>query len=145
MNRIQNLLAAAACLTALSVQADTVEGVLWSNVTRVDCTTGAELLSFTGMQVYHQGGTMTDTNGGNPASRGPGMGTWKREGQQVNTRFRFMLFNAGAFVGTAVVTRVFTMTPGSDTAMGSGRSEVYNPAGVLVATSCTRDLSTRVN
>jgi len=139
------LAAAVLVLCAGTAQAGKVEGVWWSNVTRVDCATGAAQLSFTGMQVYHQGGTLTDTNSGNPASRGPGMGTWKREGQDVHTRFRFMLFNGGTFTGTAVVTRVITLTPDGDSATGRGTSEVYAPDGTLVATSCTRDVSTRVN
>ena len=128
-----------------TAQADSVVGVWWSTVTRVDCNTGAEQGSFTGMQVYHLGGTLTDTNGTNPASRGPGMGTWQRVGHEVQTKFRFMLFNAGVFAGTAVVTRVITLAPGGDSATGAGRAEVYAPNGALVGGSCTRDVSTRAN
>lgn len=124
---------------------DNIVGVWWSEVSRVDCSTGATLGSFTGMQTFHLGGTLTDTNSQNPASRGPGMGTWSRQGPDVLTRFRFMLFNAGAWTGTAVVTRKVTPGPGGDTAIGQGTSEVYTPGGQLVATGCTRDVSVRVN
>jgi hypothetical protein len=149
--RIEKLLCRTACVAALSVGtgglalADTMEGVWWSTVMRVDCSTGAELGGFTGMQVYHQGGTLTDTNSGPPTSRGPGMGTWRRSGTEIETRFRFMLFApTGQWTGTAVVTRALTPAPDGDNATGSGSAEVYNPAGQLVGGSCTRDVSVRL-
>lgn len=137
------LAAAIACTGA--AHADTVEGVWWSTVTRVDCSTGDATGSFTGMQVYHQGGTLTDTNSTPASSRGPGMGTWRRSGRDVETRFRFMLFSpSGQWTGTAVVTRTVTPAPDGETAVGSGTAEVYSPAGELVGGSCTRDVAVRL-
>jgi hypothetical protein len=138
-------LAAAIASAAGATQAETIEGVWWSTVTRVDCSTGAEQGSFTGMQIYDQGGTLIDTNSTSPASRGPGMGTWKRDGQNIAMRFRFMLFNpTGQWIGTAVVTRTMTPSPDGETAVASSTATAYNPAGDQIGGSCTRDVSVRV-
>lgn len=143
-------MAAATMAYAAPAHASQLVGVWQSEVTRVNCATGESQGTFTGLQVYHQGGTLSDTNGTNPASRGPGFGTWRRAGafgQVYDTEFRFMTFGAGGvFTGWAVITRQITLGgAGWDSATATGRSKIYNTAGQVLVEGCTVDVSRRVD
>ena len=47
------------------------------------CSTGAVVGTFIGAQVYHHGGTLSDTNAAPTVTRGPGFGTWVRSGASL--------------------------------------------------------------
>lgn len=139
-------LTAAGLLGAGAAQAaQPIIGVWQADVQRIDCATGAVVGSFQGLQVFHAGGTLTDTNSGNPATRGPGMGRWSGRNGVYQTRFRFMRYDAGIFAGYAVVTRTIVLDPSGTSATASATSEVLDAAGNLIATGCTLDSSVKVD
>lgn len=129
---------------AQASDADPIEGVWESVVTQRDCTTGAALATFRGAQVFHRGGTFTDTNAGAPTTRGPGFGIWARNGATYTATFRFYNYNAdGSLAGTTRVTRTQTIAADGNTVNSTNTGEVRAPDGTLRQTICATDVSTR--
>jgi hypothetical protein len=151
-NRIPRLssciraLAAVALSAAASAHAsDNIVGLWWGSVERIDCASGATLATFTGMQTFHLGGTMSDTNSQSPVARGPGMGTWERQGNKVVSKFRYLGYAPdGTWIFTAVVNRTITLGPDGNTASGTSETALYNPLGQQIAAGCARDESVRI-
>jgi len=125
--------------------ADPIEGVWEGAVNITNCSTGAVLASFIGSNQFHRGGTMSDTNSSPTATRGPGFGTWTRSGATYTVKFRFFAYDAaGVLQGTRRVSRVVTLSADGKTATGINTNELFNTAGVSVATQCGTDTATRV-
>ena len=125
--------------------ADPIEGVWEGAVSVTHCSTGAVLATFMGSNQFHRGGTMSDTNSSPTATRGPGFGTWTKSGSAYTVKFRFFAYDAaGVLVGTRRVTRAVTLAADGRTATGTNTNELFNPAGVLIATQCGTDTATRV-
>jgi CubicO group peptidase (beta-lactamase class C family) len=80
---------------AQSTDADPVEGSWEAVITVRDCATGTTILTARGQEVFHRGGTLTDTNAAPPTTRGVGFGTWQRDAtaQNYTSRFRFNRYN----------------------------------------------------
>ncbi len=125
--------------------ADPVEGV-WEAVATVrDCTSGAALATFRGSQVFHRGGTLTDTNSVPPTTRGPGFGTWTRNDSTYTGKFRLYTYDtAGALSGTMRVTRTFTLSADGATQNSTNTSRAEDLAGAVIRTGCSTDVATRV-
>jgi hypothetical protein len=125
--------------------ADPIVGVWIADAARVDCNSGAVLASFKGMQVFHHGGTLTDTNSAAPTTRGPGFGTWWRDGEHYVARFRFArYFPDGNLDGYTVVTRTAVLGDGGDMAMATSTIEIRNASDFVVARACARDTAQRL-
>lgn len=127
--------------------ADPVEGVWDAVLTLRDCSTSAVILTARGQNLFHRGGTLTDTNASSPTSRGVGFGVWRREGgaQSYTARFRFNRYNAdGTWAGTQRVTRVFTLSADGNTQTSSNTGQVLDVAGTVIQNNCATDVSTRV-
>lgn len=93
-----------------------IEGVWNVNVTIVDCSTGGPLATFRAMDMFHQGGTMTDTNAAPTATRGPGFGTWNSLGDgHFSSTLRFFMYTNGAFSGVRRIEQDITLDPEADT------------------------------
>ena len=130
---------------AQSATADPLEGVWESVITAHDCSTSAVVGSFIGSQVFHRGGTMSDTNASPPTSRGPGFGTWVQSGATYTVKFRFYAYDAtGAVNGITRVTRNVTMGTAGGTATGVNSNQLFDLAGNLVRSTCATDVSTKV-
>lgn len=124
--------------------ADPMEGVWESAVTARNCTTGEAVGTFRGAQVFHRGGTLTDTNSNPATSRGPGFGTWSRTGSGYTATFRFYRYNAdGSLAGTVRVTRVMTLSGGGNTVNSTNTHQVLGLDGAVQQTGCATDVSTR--
>jgi hypothetical protein len=124
---------------------DPIEGVWEGTATLTNCTTGAVLTTFAAASVYHRGGTMGDTNATPTVTRGPGFGTWTRNGSTYTIKFRFFAYdNTGALLGTRRVTRTVTLAANGQTATGTNSNELFNAAGMSQGLSCGTDTSTRV-
>ncbi|MFL6662598.1 MAG: hypothetical protein ACJ8G7_10470 [Rhizobacter sp.] len=124
--------------------ADPMEGVWENTVTQRDCTTQAALASFRGLQVYHRGGTLTDTGGGPTATRSAGFGVWTRSGDTVTTKFRFFRYNAdGSPAGSSIVARTVTLGADNKSVTGASQVTVLDTAGNTVAQGCSTDTGTR--
>lgn len=123
---------------------DPIEGVWETVITQRDCTSQAALATFRGMQVYHRGGTLTDTSGAPTVTRTAGFGVWQRASNEVTTKFRFFRYNAdGSLAGSTVVTR--TAVPGADGNSVTGRSttQLFDVGGTEVGRGCATDTGTR--
>ena len=130
---------------AQQAAADPVEGVWEAVVTVKDCASGATLATFRGSQVFHRGGTLTDTNSAPTATRGPGFGTWTRSDSTYTGKFRFYTYDAaGVPSGTARVTRTFTLSADGKSASSTNTTQFEDVAGAPTRTVCGSDVGTRV-
>jgi hypothetical protein len=163
VNRFQLKVASAALLpsvaTMLFVQAcgggsdalaqsapDPIVGVWESVVTQKDCASGNVIATFRGAQVFHAGGTLTDTNAAGPATRGPGFGYWVRGAETYTAKFRFFRFNAdGSLAGSNVVTRTVTLSSDGQSATGATRAAILDASGNTLQQICASDTSVKFN
>jgi len=128
-----------------AAEADAIEGTWESTITIRDCTSGAVLRSFKGMNTFHRGGTLSDTNNSPTVTRGPGMGTWKRNpGGNYTASFRFYRYNAdGTLAGSQKVTRTTAMTDSSSTT-GTISAQIIDTGENVLQTLCGSETSVRV-
>ena len=115
-------------------------------VTIRDCQTNAEIRTFPSLTTFMFGGTVVDSTSGMPqAAKTPGHGVWNHAGGNLY-RFKFKSFSfgpTGTFTGWTIITHEASMDPGGNSYESAGTAEVYNPAGVLVATGCSSTTATR--
>ena len=131
-------------LAQTSSGADPMEGVWESAVTARNCATGEAVGTFRGTQVFHRGGTLTDTNSTPPTLRGPGFGIWSRTDSGYTAVFRFYRYNAdGTLGGTVRVTRVMTLSPDANTVNSTNTAQMLGLDGVVQQNTCATDISTR--
>jgi hypothetical protein len=124
---------------------DPLIGVWEGSVTLRDCATQAVVATFYGSQVFHQGGTMSDTNTSPTASRGPGWGTWASDYGSYIVKFRFFTYDAaGNYSGVIRTTRNVTVGPTPGTATSVNSSQIFDASGALVRTTCGSDVGTKV-
>jgi hypothetical protein len=82
-----------------------LEGVWDISITIRSCTTGAALATGRAIQIFIDGGTMTEI--ADRANRSAGLGTWRHlGGRSYATHHKFIEYSAaGSFNGTTVLTR----------------------------------------
>lgn len=126
---------------------DPIEGVWEAVATLRDCNSQAALASFRGSQVLHRGGTLGDTNGAAPGTRGPGFGLWSRNADGTYAiRFRFFRYNSdGSLAGSNVVSSTRTLSGDGSRYEAVTRAEVRDLAGTVLQTTCVTDVGTRFN
>jgi hypothetical protein len=125
--------------------ADPVEGVWQSNVSQLNCSTGAVVSTFQSTQVFHRGGTFGDTSSHGPATRGPAFGTWTRNGATYTVKFRFFRYNAdGSLAGSSVSTMTASLSADGSTLTATRNTQVLDPTGTQVATVCASDNASRL-
>ncbi|MEP7303723.1 MAG: hypothetical protein ABI699_19570 [Caldimonas sp.] len=95
--------------------------------------------------MFHLGGTLSDTNSVPTITRGPGFGTWSRNGAVYTGKFRFYTYdNAGVPTGTARVTRSFTLSPDARTSTSTNTIVFEDTNRVVLRTVCGSDVGSRV-
>jgi hypothetical protein len=136
-----------------------IEGTWDVQVTSVDCTTGVPL-SPPGKSLvsYNQGGTYIEEASGVPPSRRyPGLGVWQRvraheederEGRLPKARtyalaFKIFQYNADGTSNGRIVVNAEVEHNRDDTLTSSAIARIYNAAGDLTATRCSRSEGTR--
>lgn len=132
---------------AQASDADPVEGVWDSIITLRNCATGAAIATVRGQNMFHRGGTLTDTNAQPPTARGVGFGLWKRDGAGpgYTATFRFNRYNLdGTLAGSRRVTRTLTLSVDGNTQTSTNASQDLDPAGAVLQDLCATDVSTRV-
>jgi len=129
-------------------QERSIQGAWRTTVTIRNCATGAAITSFPGLQTFNKGGTVAETaTGGPPSSRTPGHGIWSRGEGAQNYSFVFMFdrFNAdGTYAGSQKVRGAVTLGASGDELSVVSSTEIYNPAGQLIATGCSTATATRI-
>lgn len=126
--------------------ADVIEGTWESTITIRDCTSGAVIRSFKGMNTFHRGGTLSDTNNQPTVNRGPGQGVWKKAaGSGYTASFRFYRYNPdGSLAGSQKVTRTTTLAADNNNTSGTISAQVLDAADVLQQSLCGTETSVRV-
>lgn len=125
--------------------ADPIEGVWEGFVTVHDCASKAVLRTFRASQVFHQGGTVSDTNSAPTSTRGPGFGTWARSGTTYTSKFRYFTYdNMGVPTGTARVTRTLTLSADGLSNSSTNSTVFEDTGGNVLRTVCSTNTGTRV-
>jgi len=124
---------------------NTIEGVWRNQVTVKDCQSGAVLVTFPGLLNYHQGGTMSETGGTNPALRSPGYGVWTRTGGRTyESKFTFFTFDPdGTLNGSQKVNQNIVISRDGNRLTDNATAEIFNAAGDLLFTVCATAHATR--
>jgi hypothetical protein len=122
-----------------------IAGVWDSAVTITDCN-GTILANFRGLGLFSPDGSLEQTNNMPPTLGKFGLGRWHYLGQQhYNAAFEFFRFDAtGVYLGTQYVSRDIQMAPAGDSFTSAVTFISYDPNGVVVATGCGTETSTRV-
>jgi hypothetical protein len=130
---------------AISANARKIEGVWDARVTLRNCQTGTPIAMFRAMDMFHRGGTVTDTNAAPPSTRGPGFGTWEYLGhRRYNAVLRFFLYNPdGSFAGVRRIAQDIELNRGSDEWNNTVGITVFDPGGNVIATACATATATR--
>jgi hypothetical protein len=120
-----------------------LEGVWDISVTVRSCSTGAALHTGRAIQIFIDGGTMTEI--ADRANRSAGLGTWRHlGGRNYATHHEFIEYDAaGSFNGTTVLTREIELSENTDDFTATTTTEVYNAAGQLINTVCATSTATR--
>ena len=129
---------------AQSQGADPIEGVWIADVTIRDCSSGAAMRTFKGLQMFGSGGQLTATNNNPTAVQGPSLGVWKRSpgNGQYTATFRFFRYNPdGSFAGAQRVSRTIQLT--GDTLTSTISVQVLDPSDQVLQTLCGTEESNR--
>ncbi len=114
-------------------------------VTIRSCQDGTPFFSFPAMYTFNQGGTMLESDLGDPRFvRLGGHGIWeRRNGRQYSAAFRFLNFNPDRTLAERVVVRsAITLDRSGDTYTSTGTSEITDANG-NVTTACATETATR--
>lgn len=127
--------------------ADPVEGVWESEITIRDCTSGTVIRTFKGVNTFHRGGTLSDTNNGAPTTRGPGAGIWRAGAVagSYTASFRFYRYNPdGTLAGSQRVNRTFTLGASGNSTTGTIAAQVLDTADTVLQNLCGTETSVRL-
>jgi hypothetical protein len=122
-----------------------LQGTWFTQVAIRDCGTGAVLRTFSAVNTFNTGETMIDTTtGASPSLRSPGLGKWEKNGERTYAAVSLaLLFSpAGVWVGTQKLTHKIEVS-GDENAFTT-RSEVFDPAGVLLSSGCATAVGRRL-
>jgi hypothetical protein len=120
-----------------------LEGVWDISVTVRSCSTGAALHTGRAIQIFIDGGTMTEI--ADRSNRSVGLGTWRHVGgRSYTTHHEFIEYDAaGNFNGTTVLTREIELSENADDFTATTTTQIYNTAGQLINTVCATSIATR--
>jgi hypothetical protein len=120
-----------------------LEGVWDITVTARSCTTGAALHTGRAIQVFSDGGTMTEI--ADRSNRSAGLGTWRHlGGRSYSTRHKIIEYSAaGKFNGTTVLTREIELRKTGDEFTATTSFENFDANDQLFNTGCATSTATR--
>jgi len=110
-----------------------------------DCKTGVVVRTFSAINTFASGGTMTDTTAAvSPALRTPGLGTWdKTHGQTYGATSLAFLFNpAGVWTGTQRLTHSIRFS--GDSIEFTSTNEIFDTSGTVTTTGCATAVGHRL-
>ena len=125
-----------------------IVGVWDSNVTLTNCSSGAVLAQFRGIESFIVGGSLTDTNSMPPTSRGPGSGAWWYTSgfRHFGAQMHFFRYNPdGSLAGTNLVDRDIVVAPNWLSYTGTGMADILDPAGNVLSEACVSEEAQRSN
>lgn len=129
-----------------AVTADPIEGLWQSSVTLSNCTSGAPLGGFRGLTIFNQGGTANADNNQPAPTKGPAMGTWKKnaDGTYV-VELRFWRYLAdGTPAGQQRLTRTVTLAADGRSLTGTITTQALDPSDTVVQSACGAETGARI-
>jgi hypothetical protein len=152
-----SLIAAALALAvpaASAGQSNTTSGAnanrivgMWSAQVDAGPCAGGPRRQFRAMNVYHTGGTLTDTNAMPPTSRGPAFGlwSWNQQNGSYDTRMQFYRYLPdGSFDGVQDIHREITLSADGNSSSDIVYVRVLNADDTLRVELCGTATATRV-
>jgi hypothetical protein len=126
----------------------TLPGTWDVTLTVRNCTTGAPLATIQELATFDGAGTVTSSTSAPmfpPATKTPGHAVWRRLSLRAYSySFKFFRFDAaGVFLGWTVIRQRAVLSPHGNECTSQGGAEVYNTAGILIATGCSTSTATR--
>jgi hypothetical protein len=124
---------------------DPIEGAWTSQVTITDCH-GTTTRQFQSLNLFHDGGTLTDTDSQPPASHGPALGTWSSQGSATyGSLFQLYRFNADwTLAGSNRVQRTITLSADGNSFTSTIAVSLLDPTGTQVGSGCGTETATRL-
>ncbi|MBZ5624172.1 MAG: hypothetical protein LAQ69_36560 [Acidobacteriia bacterium] len=127
-----------------------IEGVWISNVTPINCQTGAPLAPAANVRLlylFNHDGSVTEEPGFLPPTSGlrlsSGLGTWRHaQAQTYDAKLRLWVYNPDNSIALmAVFTKTIELS--GDVFTGKGFRQDFNVNGTLVSQSCIAEIATR--
>ena len=124
---------------------DPLVGAWNSQVTITDCH-GTTMRQFESLNLFHDGGTLSDTDTQPPASHGPAFGTWAAQGGGAySSVFQLFRFNAdGTFAGSNYVQRTITLGADTNSFTTTFTVAVNGPTGANLMNACGTETAARL-
>jgi hypothetical protein len=121
-----------------------IEGVWDVAVTIRQCDSGTPVVAIHAMNMFIQGGTLTETS--NSPLRSSSLGTWRRISRHGYTAvFRFFTFNAdGSFAGRNKITRTIKLSADGNRFSANAVFEDLDIDDHLVASGCATETAQRL-
>jgi len=121
-----------------------IEGVWDVAVTIRQCDSGIPVVAIHAMNMFIQGGTLTETS--NDVLRSSSLGTWRRVSRLGYTAvFRFFTFNAdGSFAGRNKITRTIKLSADGNRFSANAVFEVLDVNDNLVVNGCATETARRL-
>jgi hypothetical protein len=122
-----------------------IEGAWDVNVTIRDCGSGAAVAAVHAMNMFMQGGTLTETS--NDLLRGASVGTWDRVSRRGYTAvFRFFTFNAdGSFAGRNKISREIKLSADAKGFVATAVFDVLDVNDNVLVTGCATETARRLD
>jgi hypothetical protein len=130
-----------------SARASRIVGVWGVRVTLRRCDTGDPITTVKAMNMFIQGGSLTETGAGDaPIPRGPGLGTWQYlGGKRYSSVFRLFVLNAdGSLAGTHKITRSTELSRDADQFISSSSVEIFDVNDNLIQIGCATETARRL-
>ena len=126
--------------------ADPIEGLWQSTVSLKDCASGAPLGAFRGLTIFNAGGT-ANADGNQPsATKGAGLGTWKRTttgSYTIDLRF-WRYGNDGLPIGQQRLTRTITLAADGRSLTSTITTQALDAGDNVVLTGCGTESGARI-
>jgi hypothetical protein len=145
---LATMVAVAAAQVSLSAHDDQdrqgIEGVWDVRVTIRQCDTGAPLAAVHAMNMFNQGGTLTETS--NDLLRSSSLGTWRQVSKRGYTAvFTFFTFNAdGSQAGRNRITRGIKLSADGNGFVANAIFEVLDVNDKLLVRGCGTETAKRL-
>lgn len=119
----------------------------WNHTgTRLNCTTGAPLGTFSAMFTFARGGTFWESGTQiSPALRSPSHGIWGYDSKDTyTTSFQFFRFNAdGTLAGRQIVRQLLELSPDGNSYTTTATAQVLDVNGTVIANNCSSGTGAR--
>jgi hypothetical protein len=121
-----------------------IEGVWDTEVTIVHCGTGDPIIILRAMNMFVDGGTLTEVS--TSFQRGSSLGTWRHlSGRSYTAVFRYFRLNAAGIVEKVKITRTIELSQDADVFTATGSfGPIGNDDNFIGVPGCATEIATRL-